>query len=449
MAPKAAPKALANILVHEDAIQRGKRYLEAKIVPRASKGELTLEDLSIPPHFLADPVLKPVAYFTKKKKTKTTEGEEEESEVLDEQHIEDIPPPSRLGHSASDSNLRAMVRKEVADVTKTLKAQVKNAEKRKFMFEKQTSKIQTKVDKRNVLLDKIRQMDQSMNDELRSCRRYAVDTHLFDPVYMYGSKFGTKAPRKQVLILAEKSEAMGQYVDEALDEMKKFLDQVIVNCSSFNIGVFDAAATLFSPTFVDPADPKKGLAAAMKWLPKNYTAKGMVELPRPNWNDMLGPIMETGCTPSAIYMACFNAPENTDAVLEFMEGKGVPIHCVCFDVEAETNDATMHAFFNAIGGEEGKMTIDTSQRDMKCVDQMMQSVKGKKKQLEKLLKQLEKMEDAEPSLVCSQELMEEQRCILEFVKNDLEVCEAALAGEDLPRDEEGNLILPPGTPVPP
>lgn len=442
MAPKAAPKAPANILVHEDAILRGKRYIEAKIAPRPSKGELSLEDLSIPPQFLADPMLKPIVYFSKRKTESTADETESEDGI---ELIDDIPPPSRLGLSASDTNLRAMARKDVTDVTKVLKAQVKNAEKRKGMFEKQTSKIQAKVDKRNVLLDKIRQMDQSMNDELRSCRRYVVDTKLFDPIYMYGSKFGTKAPRKEVLILAEKSDKMSQYADEAIDEIRKFMEQVIVNCSSFNVGVFDQAATLFCPNFMDPEDPKKGLPAAVKWVPKNYSAKTMVELDPPNWVGMLTQVMENN-PPSAIYLACSTAPENKDEVLEFMAGKGTSIHCVCFDAEIDIEEHK--PFFTALGGEEGGLVVDTSQKDMKCVDEMMQSVKSKKKQLEKLLKQLEKMDDSEPSLILSQELIEEQEAILNFVKNDLEVCESALAGEDLQRDEEGNLILPPGTPVP-
>jgi len=58
------------------------------------------------------------------------------------------------------------------------------------------------------------------------------------------------------------------------------------------------------------------------------------------------------------------------------------------------------------------------------------------------------MEDMQPNLDKTNDLVEEQMAILEFVKNDLEICEAALAGADLQRDEEGNLILPPGTPVP-
>ena len=36
-------------MVPEDVLVRGKKYVESKIAPRQSKGELNIEDLSIPP----------------------------------------------------------------------------------------------------------------------------------------------------------------------------------------------------------------------------------------------------------------------------------------------------------------------------------------------------------------------------------------------------------------
>eukprot|EP00397_Hematodinium_sp_SG-2012_P027493 GEMP01028892.1.p1 GENE.GEMP01028892.1~~GEMP01028892.1.p1 ORF type:complete len:447 (+),score=121.33 GEMP01028892.1:114-1454(+) len=426
MAPKAAPpaKALPSILVHEDTFTRGKKFIDAKIAPRPCKGDLIVDDLSIPPQFHSLPELKPLKWFKQGK-----ELLEDDDETVE---------PSRLSHSASDAQLKPRARKEVLDVTKSFKAQLKNAEKRKMMFMKQSGKIQIKVDKRNALLDKIRQMDQSMNDELRSCRRYVAEVRLFDPVYMYESKFGKRAPRKEVLLMAERSEQMGAYGNEVIDELKKFMEQVIVNCSSFDIGTFNEEVVLYSPKYESPQDPKKGMPQAIKWLSKNFNGKAMEELPPPNWLAMLESAFKLG-EPSAIYLACFNAPENTEEILEFMEGKGVPIHCVCFDADI---DGSNKEFFSTLSGENGSMIIDTSQRDMMKCDQMMQSVKTMKKQLDKLLKQLDKNEDVQPKLDASNEVLAEQDAILQFVSNDLEVVEAALAKEDLPRDEEGNLILP-------
>jgi len=165
----------------------------------------------------------------------------------------------------------------------------------------------------------------------------------------------------------------------------------------------------------------------------------------PNWVQMLETVMGLG-DPSAIYLACLHAPpeEQCAQILEFMEGKGVPVHCVCFDPETDVTEQ----FYMDLCGEMGILAVDTSRRDMTKVDTMMQSVKTKKKALEKLLKQLEKMEDVRPKWEMTNEILDEQLAILDFVKNDLEVCEGALAGNDLQRDDEGNLILPPGTPVP-
>lgn len=285
--------------------------MEAKIAPRASKGDLTNEDLSVPPHYHSLPELKPLKWF-------------KQGQTLVEGDDESVEPP-RLSHSASDSSLNPRARKEVMDVNKSLKAQLKNAEKRKAMFEKQSGKIQVKVDKRNALLDKIRALDQAMNDELRECRRYVADTRLFDPAYMYESKFGKKAPRKNVLLMAEKSERIGAYCNEVLDEMKKFMEQVIVNCATFNLGLFNEEVELFHTTYTSPPDAKKGIPQAIKWLSKGFNEKAMAELPPSNWIAMLEKALELG-DPSAVYIACFNAPENTEAVLDFLEGKGVPVH---------------------------------------------------------------------------------------------------------------------------
>lgn len=425
MPPKAAaPKAIPNILVHEDVFNRGKKYADAKIAPSASKGDLRQEDLSIPPHFHSLPEFKPLKWY-------------KQGKCLLEGDDESIEPP-KLGHSLSDPCLHPRARKEVLDVCKGLKAQSKNAEKRKVMFEKQNSKISAKVEKRDVLVEKIKEMDLSMNDELRECRRYVAEVRLFDPVYMYESKFGKKAPRKDVLLVAEKCDAIAAYFNEVLDELKKFMEQVVVNCATFNICTFNTTVEPFHTTFVSPEDAKKGMPQAVKWLVKNYNGKTMAELPSANWKVMFEKVFEMG-EPSAIYLACFNAPEQVDEIHQFLDGKGVPVHCVCFDADI-TDEQKI--FFKELSGESGTLAVDTSQRDMQMCDEMMQSVKSKKKQLEKLEKQLEKMEDLKPQLEEGETLLAEQDAILQFITNDIEICETAIAGEDLARDEEGNLILP-------
>ena len=63
MPPKVKKDPMAPILVHEDVFLRGKKLFDAKIVVPPGKGELTQQELCLPPSAHSDPQLKPAVQY--------------------------------------------------------------------------------------------------------------------------------------------------------------------------------------------------------------------------------------------------------------------------------------------------------------------------------------------------------------------------------------------------
>ncbi|CAD7942718.1 unnamed protein product [Amoebophrya sp. A120] len=435
MGPKKDP--MAPILVHEDVFLRGRKFIELKIVPPPAKGELTEQELCISPSFHSLPELKPAVQFYMQQSC---------LKLTDDKRVE----PSRVGRTSSDINLAPRPRKECVENFKMFKTQVKQAEKRSAQFLKQLEKSEAKQAKRMAQIEKIDTLEKAMNDELKEARTYSERQELFVPKYMNGSKFGEKCPRKNVWIVAEATALTGPFVANIIDEITKFIQTCVEeNCQCFNLAVFGAEGTWMQwcPTFQSPQDPKKGAADSIKWINKQFTAKvcGANDFP-PDWVQMFEKCFEEGranpkLEPSTIFVACSRPPEDKEAVFAAMEGKGVPIQALAFD-EAMEDDAECKRFFADLCGDKGGMLVDTSCRDLLYVDKLLNNVKTKKKQLEKLQNQLLKMEDLTDVVQANKELLAQQICLENLVKNEFEVSEKDLLNADLQRDMDGNLVLP-------
>merc|ERR1719230_1688435 len=104
-------------------------------------------------------------------------------------------------------------------------------------------------------------VEAKMNAELKECRGYVKDKELFSEKFMQGSKLGHPGPpgnlKKNVLIICEASEKIAKYLNEARDEITKFVNNVIISeCESFNLGVFkNDACTMWLDTVKSATGP--------------------------------------------------------------------------------------------------------------------------------------------------------------------------------------------------
>lgn len=72
---------------------------------------------------------------------------------------------------------------------------------------------------------------------------------------------------------------------------------------------------------------------------------------------------------------------------------------------------------------------------------MLNSIKAKRKQLDKLKKKLDKMEDLSEQVVANRKLFRQQLSLEQLLRNDFDCLEVATKSTDIPRDNQGNLIL--------
>jgi len=336
---------------------------------------------------------------------------------------------------------------------KFMKSLVKQATKRTGQFLKQMEKKEGKETKRETLLKQIRDVDEQMNEELRSSRKFTERQELFLEKYMIGSKLGEKGPKKNALFLVEQSDAIAGFVDEAKDEMLKFINGVIEpETETFNIGLFNGSAVnTWCPQFQNKADPKKGLADATKWLNKNFSAKtcGPQSFP-PDWTAALTKFTSEGqMMPWRVYICCSKSPgeaktaEIMDLVAQIRAtndspAKGepvMPINIVAFDPEIVGDDKEK-AFFDAIAGPHGSFLSDTSNQDLQGLDKMLKAVQAKKKQLDKLHKKLDKMEDLSERVAEDRQLLQVQIALNNWLASDFELCDWALKNEEQPPELE-------------
>merc|ERR1712066_102768 len=177
--------------------------IDVKNAPKAPKGELTAEEWCIAPVHHSLPEFKQAIHYWEQCAT-----------VKYDERL-NIKAPSRLKNiDKEEIVMKRWTRKEITEVFKDLKKQVKQGTKRSGQFLKQLEKKEKKEDKRWKLVQQIKDVEEQMNEELRSSRRFSEKQQLFEPKYMTGTKLGETAPSKNVLILIEASDKMAPYTDE-------------------------------------------------------------------------------------------------------------------------------------------------------------------------------------------------------------------------------------------
>lgn len=427
--------------IPEDAFQRMKKHQELKVAPKPPKGELTSEEWCIAPGFHSEPLFKTCIHYW------------QQTAIVKYTESKTLQAPSRIKTIESNENMKNHTRKEVQDLFKYTKGQVKQANKRTAQFLKQMEKKEGKELKRETLLKQIAEMDTMMNDELRESRRFVESRKLFSPEFMQGSKFGDKAPRKNALFVIELSDKQAAYIDETKDEITKFMNNVISEgeCETINLALFSGGGVnMWCPQFQSKSDPKKGLADSLKWLNKNFNAKTAAgQAFPPDWAGMLNKFTAEGMQPPwRIFLCCSRSPDSSgpgvrELIKELREKMDspaknepvLPINVIAFDPSIE-NDENEKAFFDDIAGEHGSFLNDTSQDDLAGLDRMLKSVQVRKKQLDKLNKKLDKMEDLSEKVTADREMLQMQIALEQMLTNDFQIIQWALENEATPAGPE-------------
>jgi hypothetical protein len=425
----------------EDTMARIRKLIELKVAIKAPKpGQpFTAEEFCIPPVFHNEKDFKQIIHYW--------------TNCAIVKHAErDLKVPSlakEFEDECTAGTVKTFPRKEIQDAQKWLKKFAKQATKQTTKFMKQMDKKEAKETKRQNLIKQITEVDLQMNDELRASRKFVDRQELFNAKYMIGSKLGEKAPPKDALILIEQSDKMATWVDEAKDEVVKLLNEVInEQTETFNIGVFNAGGqATWCPQFQSKTDPKKGLADSIKWLGKNVSAKtcGAQAFP-PDWPGMLTKFVsgEGVKQPFRIFICCSRAPPDQEVagtvlttVQELRQSSPppaknqpvLPISVVAFDPEI-VGEQGEKEFLSSLAGPDGQSAIDTSAEDLLALDKMLKSVATKKKQLDKLNKKLDKMEDLHEQVAEMRGLFQMQIALQRMLESDLEICNLALAREE-------------------
>jgi len=430
MPPKAA-KGVPEVLVHEDVFGRAIKIKEAGIkAPKPPKGDLTAEEMVWPPAIQSLPEIKAAAHFFGDSST-IRYGERN---AMKWPTIADAP--NALAKSASDTDLIRKPKKEVQDVMKLLKGQAKLHTKQSAKFWKQFEKSETKQEKRSALLQQIADVEQALDQELRHSDEYAKKTKLFARRFVYGSKLGQVCPKSNVAVVAELSDKMAPYHENAQTDIFKFFGHVIEkHADNFHFSLFSSAgATPHKPTGYQPTWGKTGAADAMKWMGKQFTPKAMLaQAWPPNWVAMLEQFVSEEMRPSHIYIVCSKVPmpnsaaDWEDKLREIRTAAGVdlPITVISYDPEV-IGDFTQENYLQSIAGAEGEWHVDTSKQDMELIDKSLADVKKKRKQLEKFEKKLAKMDDLSETVETNRQLFRTQSSLERLVKNDLLLAEQAL-----------------------
>merc|ERR1712151_52408 len=113
----------------------------------------------------------------------------------------------------------------------------------------------------------------------------------------------------------------------------------------------------------------------------------------------------------------------------------LPLHIIAFD-PAIVNDQEEKEFFDEIVGPSGSFLIDTSAEDLVALDKMLKAVGVKKKQLDKLNKKLDKMEDLSERVNEDRSLFQMQQALQAMLASDLELLDWALKNEAQPPPPE-------------
>merc|ERR1712083_305844 len=106
----------------------------------------------------------------------------------------------------------------------------------------------------------------------------------------------------------------------------------------------------------------------------------------------------------------------------------LPINVVAFDPQAVGDQAEVK-FFEEFASDKGSFMFDTSQEDLQALDKMLKAVGVKKKQLDKLNKKLDKLEDLSERVAEDRKLLQVQIALQKLLESDFEVINWALTNE--------------------
>jgi hypothetical protein len=450
MAPKAAPAPIGGpqVYVDKDAYVRAEKIKEAGLKPGKPKGDLTVEDLSHPPSLMAScPEFKAAqSYWANEWVVKFSDRNAHQwpqdllSDTLQETRNDllEKAPAKGLSKSASDPTLDRKSKKEVQDMFKFMKGQVKQAEKAKKAFLKQVEKCEKKEDKRLALMNQIKTVKDAMDEDLGNADEYARKNKLFALKYLFGSKLGADAPTNNIIIVIEISDKMVPFMENVKNDILAFFATVIEKgVESFNLIFFSSAGIVpYMPTFtptVPEGKVKKGAADCQKWLQKQFTPKAGANAPwPPDWLQMVEWLVkDEEALPTTVYIACTKVPMplrdplNRVNDVRALKGITLPINVVSYEPEVE-GDFNQEEFFKELVGSEGTFQVDTSKLGMEMVDKTLADVKKKKKQYDKFNKKLDKMEDMSEKLADFKGLLYQQISVENLVRNDWLLHEKAL-----------------------
>jgi hypothetical protein len=442
---KGGPAGAAEVFIYDDCFTRAMKIKEANLKPGKPKGDLTEEDMSLPPTVKSMPDFRaPVAYFNNASTVKFNERDNFKWPT-------DAKVVATLGKSASDTELVRKNKKEVQDVLKFMKGQVKLAEKTKKAFFKQVQKVEKKNDKRKDMMKKISDTETEIDGYLRTAADFSRDNRLFALQYLYGSKLGgdkAPPPSERVAIVIEKSDKMAPYVDNAKDDVMKFFTAVEKNGqeATFNTFFFSSAGiTPYKPTYLPCVAPPgtKGPAAragsmdCIKFLTKQCNPKAFQATPwPPDWLaliEALCPAAEEGKPPpeypAHLYVVCSKVPIPSQSTLDRVaeiraSGVALPVTLISYDPEVK-GDFTQESWFKNFVGPDGHWELDTSKEQMEFIDKKLADVKKKKKQLDKFQKKLDKMEDLTEQLENFRGLLHQQDALESLARNDFALVDLA------------------------
>jgi len=446
---------------------RSKKIFEDKgLKPLPAKGELTADNLSLPPVYqTSKEFVHAMTYFNNggfiRFSEKTPRGHNgARSPSVPRFDAERKPLPK----VRSENTLKDVPRKEILEYAKTLKQHLKIAEKQVSAFMKQFEKSENQAAKRDLAKAKRQDLEREMFAELAKANSYRGPYSLLAPRYMEKSKLGLKAPSENVLILCESSDKMAEWLEEAKEEVKKFLETVIGNddvtkaVESFNVVVFtkDGATNPWKPTYSSTEKDEKGkggLPDAIKWFMKTYNPKtALTQAYPPNWIAALDKMTENAPLPNHIYVVCSRPPDNDVAVLKWFETfrttkKDVPVSVVAFDPEVADN-GVLKSFFKQVVGPDGHFLVDKTKSESEELVALLKSAASKKKQIDKIDKQLVKLETTrsptttlDEQLNNDRQLLHKQVAIRNCIENDLILCDLCAKGQQVEIEPPG--FLPP------
>jgi len=422
MAPKPKADAINEVLIYDDAYMRARKFAEVKPTPLKPKADLTIEELSLPTAFQALPEIKPSIQYWLNGGTVKYEERGWCKWPTDMKHL-DITEHEELRKP----------KKEVQDFVKVMKGVVKSAEKVKNQCFKQFEKCEAKYEKRKGIVEKINEIETEIHDELHRADQYAKRRKLFATKYMYGSKLGQHPPAENVAIVAEISDKMSEWMEEAREDVAKFFAVVEKQTETFNFFLLGPSVTPYKPQY-QGTHSKTGAQDCQKWFNKQFTSKAASGAPwPPDWTGLFYHLVDpesTDTLPSSIHVVCSKAPSSLQRVSGYLDqvrkdkGQAIPVTIVAFDPDAD-RDMTQRALFTELTGT-GEFLVDTTKIDIEYVEKTLTTVKTKKKTLEKLQKQLDKIEDVSVALETNRKLLQVQIALEGFVKNDLSLIEEAL-----------------------